>query len=147
MRSLLVAFSLVLSLAALAQLSDETLLLDAYETDNPYATIETLKKIEAPERFADSLPAVYSLSYGIAYGKLAKVDTALLFLDQCLRRAEAGGYPYLLSRAGNAKGLVFFHAGRFEEAIQSYQQALSIAESPNYLEEIATPLGLSLIHI
>ena len=137
MRSILLLLSSVLSISLLAQSSDVDLLVEAYETDNPYASIDLLKKIPDATGLNDSLHNLYDLTYGIAYGKLGKVDSALFFLDQCL----ASTYPYLLSRAGNARGLVFFHAGRFEEAIESYQSALTIAEKNNFQGEIATILG------
>ncbi len=140
-RSILALLIFGLRTGLFAQINDVEHLLKAYETDNPFESIKQLKQIDKPSNLSDSLQNLHDLTYGIAYGKLGKVDSALFFLERCMQGSTKNGYSYLLSRAGNAKGLVFFHAGRFEEAIENYQAALEIAENNEFQEEIATILG------
>ena len=123
------------------QTSDQDLLDSAYEENNPHSVLSLLDSISQPTEFQDSLKSKYLLTKGIAFGKLGIEDSALFHLDQCLLISIDRGYTYFTARAGNAKGLVFFHAGKYEEAIHTYQEALAVSEVHDFQEEEATILG------
>ena len=130
-----------LSFLTFSQSSDEELLAKAYDENNPFKSIEYIKQIGQPEAFTDSLQSLYSLTLGIANGKLGKEDSAIYYLEQSLDISNRAGVEYLKARAGNAIGLVLNHSGKYGEAIQAYQTALAIAEKNGFQEEEATILG------
>ncbi|MEQ8906069.1 MAG: LuxR family transcriptional regulator [Ekhidna sp.] len=113
----------------------------AYEENNPHVVLKLLSEVHSPDNLPDSLKTVYLLTKGIAFGKLGIEDSALFYLNRCLKISTNRDYHYFIARAGNAKGLVFFHFGRYEEAIQTYQEALIVAENSKFPKEESTILG------
>lgn len=138
MRHLVLILGLSLSLSSFSQNSDLELLKKAYDEGNPMKSLELIRQIRAPENFEDSLRSTYLLTIGIAQGKLGREDSAFFYLNQCLEYTD---FEFIVVRAGNAKGLVSFQSGNYQEAIQQYQEALTLAEQNNFQEWEATILG------
>ncbi|MEO9481913.1 MAG: tetratricopeptide repeat protein [Ekhidna sp.] len=141
MRPICFFFFSIFALFLFGQVSDVDLLDSAYAENNPKKTLDILLSIESPKDFTDSLQSKYLLTKGIAYGKRGIEDSALFYLNRSIEISESQSFNYLITRAGNAKGLTLFHAGRYENAIQTYQEALMVAEENDFREEESTILG------